>query len=92
MTTALSITAITAPTTALAKRDLAAHLAALTDGQLQSLVYGEHAEVVLDCEVPFWLADAAYDEQDRRMEAKIANGTMPTWRDAVEVAIPARRA
>jgi hypothetical protein len=90
MTTALTILA--ASGNAPAKRDLAAHLAALTDGQLQSLVYGEHAEVVLDCEVPLWLADAAYDEQDRRMEAKIANGTMPTWRDVVEVAIPARRA
>lgn len=74
-TTALAL--VTAAT--LAKRTLAEHLAALTDGQLQSLAYGEHAEVVLDCEIPDWLAEAAYDEQDRRMVAALASGTHPAF-------------
>jgi hypothetical protein len=77
MTTALTILA--ASGNAPAKRDLAAHLAALTDGQLQSLAYGEHANEVLDCEIPDWLAEAAYDEQDRRMMAMLAAGTHPAF-------------
>lgn len=75
MTTALALI----PSAPLAKRDLAAHLAALTDGQIQSLAYGENAEVVLDCEIPDWLAEAAYDEGDRRMNAKLAAGTHPAF-------------
>lgn len=74
-----ALTPLAASGNAPAKRDLAAHLAALTDEQLQSLAYGEHANVVLDCEVPDWLADAAYDEQDRRMEAMLAAGTHPAF-------------
>lgn len=82
MTTALTISQTTIP----ARRDLAAHLAALTDGQMQSLAYGEHANVVLEAEIPDWLAEAAYDEQDRRMMAKLAAGTHPAFPGRVMLA------
>lgn len=79
MTTSLTIFAASGSVPA--KRDLASHLAshlaALTDGQLQSLAYGEYANEVLDCDVPAWLAEAAYDEQDRRLEVRLSAGTLP---------------
>ena len=32
-----------------------------------SEAYGEHAPIPLLADIPDWLAEAAYDEQDRRM-------------------------
>jgi hypothetical protein len=90
--TALALIPATGLTAAPAPRDLAAHLAALTAEQLQSLAYGEYATIVLDCDIPDWLAEAAYDEQDRRLALAIANGTLPTIDQLVEVPVPARRA
>lgn len=71
----MTLTGLTLAKAAPAARDLADHLAALTDEQLQSLAYGEHATIILEWEVPEWLAEAAYDEQDRRMDAMILAGT-----------------
>lgn len=31
------------------------------------LAYGEHAPIPLLADIPAWLAEAAYDEHDRRM-------------------------
>jgi hypothetical protein len=47
--------------------NLAEALSACTDDELASLAYGEHAPIPLLADVPAWLAEAAYDEQDRRM-------------------------
>lgn len=47
--------------------NLAEALAGCTDDELASLAYGEHAPIPLMADVPAWLAEAAYDEQDRRM-------------------------
>lgn len=48
-------------------------LAALTNDELVSLAYGEHAPTPLLADIPAWLAEAAYDESDRRMAA-VAEG------------------
>ena len=55
------------------RANLAQALAVLTDDELVSLAYGEHAPTPLLADVPAWLAEAAYDELDRRMMA-VAEG------------------
>lgn len=49
------------------RANLSEALAACTDDELVSLAYGEHAPTPLLADVPAWLAEAAYDEHDRRM-------------------------
>jgi hypothetical protein len=49
------------------RANLAEALAVLTDEELVSLAYGEHAPIPLLADIPAWLAEAAYDEHDRRM-------------------------
>ncbi|CAN5168099.1 hypothetical protein BH09PSE1_BH09PSE1_09300 [soil metagenome] len=51
---------------ALAAPAALARLRTATDEQLTSLAYGETAPVPLLADVPAWLAEAAYDELDRR--------------------------